>query len=169
MVVPSQQVTVAFCIFLVGVIFSLNDIEIDYLDHQWIPISHRVKIFIGCTQARSQKLSSTLSGFTNASRQTSCRPSSSTGLVVKSQAMKGGPFFVIILSLLIPYVITVSISPVAHQGALRNLHLGQSNPFILKLCRLRYPQLNPCNHTNFRCTLLCRERLLAHNLPGRSR
>ena len=169
MAVPSQQVTVVFRIFLVGVTHSvLNDIGIDYPDDQWIPISHRDKIFIGCTQARRQKLSSTLYGFTNASRQTSCRPSMSTGLDVKSQAMKGGPFFVIILSLLNPYV-TVSSSRVAHQGALRNPHLGQSNPFNLKLCKLRYPRLNPCNHTNFRCTLLCRGRLLAHSLPGRSR
>ena len=75
--------------------------------------------------------------------------------------------FIIILSLLILYV-TVSISRVAHQGALRNPHLGQSNPFILKLCKLRYPQLNPCNHTNFRCMLLCRGQPLAR-LPGRSR
>jgi hypothetical protein len=76
-------------------------------------------------------------------------------------------FSIIILSLLNSYV-TVSISRVAQQGALRNPKLGQSNPFILRLCKLRYPRLNPCNHTNFRCTLLCRGQLLVR-LPGQSR
>ena len=71
--------------------FVLNDIDIAYLDYQWIPISHRDKIFIGSTQARRTKSFSMLSGFTNASRQTSCRPSMSTGLDVKSRAMKGRP------------------------------------------------------------------------------
>ena len=147
--------------------FVLNEIDIDYHDYQLIPTSHLDKTFIGCTQARRQKLFSTQSGFTNASKQTSCRPSMSIGLDVRSQAMKGGSFFIIILSLLNSYI-TVSISRMARQGAQRNLHLGQSNLFLLKLCKLRYPRLNPC-HTNFKCTPRCRGRLLAHNLPGRSR
>ena len=83
--------------------FVPNDIDVDYHDYQWIPISRRVKIFIGCMQAKRRKSFLTLSGFTNASRQISCRPSISTGLDVKSQAMKGGPYFsFIFLSLLIP-------------------------------------------------------------------
>ena len=170
MAVPSQQAIVVFRIFLVGVSFSIlfSLTWHWYLDYQWIRISHRVKIFLGCTQARRQKLFSTPSGFTNASKQISCRPSMSTGLDVKSQAMKGRPLFATFLSLLILYV-TVSISRVAPQGALRNpLLLGQFNPSILKLCKLRYPRLNPCNHTIFICTLLYRGRLLVRP-PGRLR
>ena len=167
MAVLSQQATVACRIFLVRVCYSIL-FSMKSTFYQWIPTSHRDKIFIGCTQAKRQKLFSTPSGFTNASKQISCRPSMLTGLDVKSQAMKGGSFFVIILSLLNPYVTTVSISREVHQGALRNPHLGQSNPFLLKLCKLRYPRLNLCNHTNFRCTLLCKGRLLVRP-PGRLR
>jgi hypothetical protein len=88
MVVPFRQDTAAFHISLVSVyrVISLNDIDID---PQLIPISHRDKIFIDSTQARRQKLYSTLSGFMNALKQTSCKPSMSTGLDVKSPAMKG--------------------------------------------------------------------------------
>lgn len=142
-------------------------LDLDYLDSQSIPINHQDKIFIDSTQARRQKLFSTLSGFTNASRQTSCKPSMSTGLDVKSRAMKGDHSWLLSYSLLNPSV-TVSISQAAHPGALRSPQAGQFRLFILKLCKLPYHMLNPCNHTHSKCMFPLCKGLLASRLPGRS-